>query len=297
MTAVATAMPGLWRKISSLALVRLVLMTLILLGADVVLQIALWRITGHLPVSQAASVGLVGAIVSALALLLVYAGLVRLFEHRKASELALGPGLAWVGLGVVIGFGLFCALYAIFFAIGVAHWNGLTGAPGLGPAVVAAIVAAIGEEVIFRGVVFRVIEDSLGTWLAVAISAAIFGLLHAGNPGATAVSTAAIALEAGVLLSMAYAFSRNLWLPIGLHFGWNFTEGGVFGAAVSGRGYHGLVSAPLSAKAPELITGGGFGPEASVFAVAVCLGAALALGVAAARAGRWKPLSFRMILA
>jgi membrane protease YdiL (CAAX protease family) len=275
----------------------LVLMTVILLAADVVLQVLLWRLTARLPASQAGAAGLAGAVVSALALLVVYAGLVRLFEQRKASELSLGRGLGWAVLGVALGFGLFCALYAIFFAIGVAHWNGLTGAPGLGPAVVTAIVAAIGEEVIFRGVVFRVIEDSLGTWLAIAISAAIFGLLHAGNPGATAVSTAAIALEAGVLLSAAYAFSRNLWLPIGLHFGWNFTEGGVFGAAVSGRGYHGLVSAPLSAKAPELITGGAFGPEASGFAVAVCLAAALALGVAAARAGRWKPLSFRMTLA
>ena len=293
----APARPGLWRRLSRLAVVRLVLMTVALLGADIALQIGCLMLANRLPKAQVDVLPLGGAVVSALVMLALYAGLVRLFERRKASELALGPGAGWAALGVAIGFGLFCATYAVFLILGLASWQGVRGAAGIGPAVVTAIVAAIGEEIIFRGVVFRVIEDSLGTWLAIAISAALFGLLHAANPGATPVSTAAIVLEAGVLLGVAYSFSRNLWLPIGLHFGWNFTEGGVFGAAVSGRSYHGLVSAPLSAKAPELMTGGAFGPEASVVAVGVCLAGALVLGLAAAGAGRWKPVSFRMSLA
>jgi hypothetical protein len=90
------------------------------------------------------------------------------------------------------------------------------------------------------------------------------------NSGATTVSTVAIALEAGVLLGAAYAACGSLWLPIGLHFGWNFTEGGVFGVAVSGRkAGAGIVNMPLSGSA--LWTGGQFGPEASLVAVAVCL--------------------------
>jgi membrane protease YdiL (CAAX protease family) len=70
--------------------------------------------------------------------------------------------------------------------------------------------------------------------IALLVSAAVFGRVHAGNPGASWVSSLSIALESGVLLGLAYAATRSLWLPIGLHFGWNFTAGGIFGAAVSG---------------------------------------------------------------
>ena len=63
------------------------------------------------------------------------------------------------------------------------------------------------------------------------MSFTFFGLIHAANKGATLESTLAIALEAGILLAASYILTRSLWLPIGLHFGWNFTEGGIFGAA------------------------------------------------------------------
>jgi hypothetical protein len=150
-----------------------------------------------------------------------------------------------------------------------------------------AIGAGVGEELAFRGVIFRMTEERLGTAAALIISSLLFGLVHAANPGATLVSTAAIALEAGGLLGMAYSASRSLWLPIGLHFGWNFTEGGIFGTAVSGGQSHGLVDSVLSG--PTLMTGGSFGPEASVIAVVVCLAATVTLGLWTARHGRWRP--------
>jgi membrane protease YdiL (CAAX protease family) len=289
----ASPRPGIWRAISSLALVRLVVMGVVLLAAYVAAQVGMIIVGKHV---STALITLAVALIPTLALLALYVGLVRLFERRAATELAVGPGVGWAGLGVLIGLVLFVATYLVLLGLGVASWQGVVGVSGLAPAAAATLVTAVGEELVFRGVVFRVLEDSLGTLLALALSAALFGLLHAGNPGATPVSTAAIALEAGVLLGAAYSASRNLWLPIGLHFGWNFTEGGVFGATVSGHGSHGLVSAPLSAKAPILLSGGAFGPEASAVAVAVCLAASLVLAVAAVRAGRWKPVSFRMRL-
>jgi membrane protease YdiL (CAAX protease family) len=86
----------------------------------------------------------------------------------------------------------------------------------------------------------------------------------------------AIALEAGVLLALAYAATDRLWLPIGVHTGWNFTEGSVFGASVSGHApgdalFQGSLSGPVT------LTGGIFGPESSIVGVAVCLVAAAAL--------------------
>ena len=227
----------------------------------------------------------------------LYAVLVRLFERRWPRELALGKGVGWAALGIAIGFGLFCSVYAIFTAMGLVDWGGFRGLVGVGPMLLVAAVSGVGEELVFRGVIFRVLEDSLGTALAIALSAALFGLMHMANPGATPVSTIAIALEAGAMLAAAYAWSRSLWLPIGLHFAWNFTEGGVFGAAVSGGHASGLFAVTLSRTASPLITGGAFGPEASLVAVAACLCLAILFLILAARAGHWRRRAFRMMLA
>jgi hypothetical protein len=222
---------------------------------------------------------------------------VRLFERRAVEELALRPGVRWVGLGIALGFGLFVAVYAVLTAMGVATWAGFQGFSGMGPMLLMAVMSGVGEELAIRGVLFRVVEDSVGTTAALVVSAVIFGLLHAANPGATLVSTVGIMLEAGVMLAGAYAWSRNLWLPIGLHFAWNFTEGGVFGAAVSGGAGKGLVAVALSPHAGALITGGAFGPEASV--VTIVFGAILAAVfiIAARREGHWRAPAWRMMLA
>lgn len=127
--------------------------------------------------------------------------------------------------------------------------------------------------------------------IAIILSGALFGLLHALNPGATLASTAAIAVEAGVLLAAAYLVTRSLWLAIGLHIGWNFTEGGIFGAAVSGGKSHGLITTAFAG--PDWLTGGKFGPEASLTAVILCVVVAAVLLAVAIRRGEWKPLRFR----
>jgi hypothetical protein len=98
------------------------------------------------------------------------------------------------------------------------------------------------------------------------------------------------------MLAAAYCFSRSLWLPIGLHFAWNFTLGGIFGGAVSGGEATGLIRAPLSPTAPDLVTGGAFGPEASIVALLVCVSAGVAFIVAARRRGMWRAPRFRLLL-
>ena len=81
-------------------------------------------------------------------------------------------------------------------------------------------------------------------------------------------------MEAGVLLGAAYAATTRLWLPIGLHVGWNFTEGSLFGMSVSGgTATGGLVRGSLNG--PQILTGGQFGPEASIVAVIISLAVSL----------------------
>jgi uncharacterized protein len=166
----------------------------------------------------------------------------------------------------------------------------VTGSNGWAPVIAtvpAFILAAVLEEVVMRGIVFRILEQWLGSWIALACSAALFGLLHLLNPGATLLNAGAVMLEAGVMLAAAYMLTRRLWLCIGIHFAWNFTQGGIFSAAVSGGVTTGLLQARF--VGPQWLTGGAFGAEASVVAVVLCGAAGVLLLIAARRRGHVIP--------
>jgi hypothetical protein len=107
---------------------------------------------------------------------------------------------------------------------------------------------------------------------ALLASSLLFGLMHIAQPGATWWSSLAIAIEAGLLLGAAYKWSGTLWLPIGIHWSWNFFQGNVFGFAVSGSDA-GASLLQSRVQGPDILTGGPFGAEASI--LTVILGAAL----------------------
>jgi membrane protease YdiL (CAAX protease family) len=118
------------------------------------------------------------------------------------------------------------------------------------------------EELLSRGYQLQTIASGLNLFWGVVISSAIFGLLHLGNPNATWVSAVGI-FFAGVYLAYGYIRTKQLWLPIGLHIGWNFFEGVVFGFPVSGlSNIYKLIR--IQVHGPELWTGGAFGPEAGL---------------------------------
>jgi membrane protease YdiL (CAAX protease family) len=226
-------------------------------------------------------------------ILALYAGYVRLIERRPPRELGGGVVLTAgeVGLGLALGMALFTTAIGVLWALGTCTVEPGEGWSVAGVALVASLSAAVAEEVLLRAIFFRILEEGLGTWIALGLSAALFGALHASNPGATVVSSAAIALEAGVLLAAAYMLRDRLWLPIGLHTGWNFTEGGLFGASVSGNTAHGLYRTTLHGS--PLLTGAAFGPEASLIAVVLCLTAGVAMLWASNRRGRFVSPSWR----
>ena len=124
---------------------------------------------------------------------------------------------------------------------------------------------------LFRGIIFRLIDQQLGTVVALVVSSLIFGFAHLAEPNATVWSSAAIAIEAGLLLGAAYKFSGTLWLPIGIHWAWNFTQGNIFGFQVSGSDA-GVSLLQGAVTGPDFLTGGVFGAEASAITVVLGLG-------------------------
>ncbi|HEX4423188.1 MAG TPA: CPBP family intramembrane glutamic endopeptidase [Kofleriaceae bacterium] len=245
----------------------------------------------NIAVITLAGAGPLSTLVRAASSLALYAGYVRLIERRPLDELARTRAVPEFARGLALGAALFSVTIAILCLLGVCTVEAAGDVASTANVLAGAIAAAVIEELLLRAIFFRLVERSLGTWIALALSAALFGVLHAFNVGATVVSTIAIALEAGVLLAAAFALTRRLWLPFGLHAAWNFTEGGIFGASISGGQPRGLLTSQLSG--PELLTGGSFGPEASVVAVVVCLAAGITLLALAHRRGQFLPPRWR----
>ena len=134
------------------------------------------------------------------------------------------------------------------------------------------LLVGVVEEVIFRGILFRLIADKWNIAVGLTTSSLLFGLAHLGNPGATLWAALAIALASGWLFGMAYAYHQTIWVSIGMHWAWNYLEGGIFGCSVSGTplDYRPLITPRISGT--DLLSGGAFGPEASIICVAIGIG-------------------------
>lgn len=211
------------------------------------------------------------ALFTALNVVLCFAGyklvLRHLGEHPR-DDLRFHGASKSLGLGLLIGFILFTAVVGVAALTGVYSIVACCSTDHLLIDLLnAGIMAAVLEELLFRGILFRWIEEFAGSWAALIITAALFGLAHRANPNATWFSSFSIAMEAGILLGGAYMLTRSLWLPMGLHAAWNFTQGYFFGVPVSGQPAQGMVTAKLSG--PVLLSGGPFGLEASLIAVVI----------------------------
>jgi membrane protease YdiL (CAAX protease family) len=225
-----------------------------------------------------------GALLLAATVVAGYLGYVHLVEKRRATELSRSHATREIGFGLMIGALLCTATIGILWTLGIYQVQGSNGWSAMLATLPGFILAGFLEEVAIRGILFRIVEQSLGSWLALALSSVVFGLAHLLNPGASLLNAAAISVEAGLLLGAAYMLTRRLWLCIGIHIAWNFVQGGVFSAAVSGGATRGLLAARL--VGPAWLSGGTFGAEASVVALAVCVAAGSALAIAAVRRGR-----------
>ncbi|WKU05368.1 CPBP family intramembrane glutamic endopeptidase [Micromonospora sp. HUAS LYJ1] len=203
---------------------------------------------------------------TAVATLLAYRWVVRRTERREVTELTRAGAGARIVRGTFVGCAMFAAVVVTIALLGGYHVHGVgsvTGVVGLFGFMAA---AAVTEELLFRGLLFRLVEERLGTWLSLLLTGVLFGLVHLANPDASVWGATAITIEAGFMLAACYAATRTLWVPIGLHFGWNFAAAGIFSVVVSGNGEsQGLLDATMSG--PTLLSGGDFGPEASLCTV------------------------------
>ncbi|WP_349898711.1 CPBP family intramembrane glutamic endopeptidase [Parafrigoribacterium soli] len=210
-----------------------------------------------------------GSILGALLALGLYILTMRALAGRRVPELA-GPVVRDVLLGLAIGAGFVTLSALIVAALGgyTITWNPSQQTATIATAVAVNFGAAVVEELIFRGLLLQAVERLAGPWVAIIVTALLFGGAHLLNPAASLWSSVAIAIEAGVLCGCAFVWRRSLWLVIALHFSWNVLES-LLGIPVSGHREPGLWLTTV--HGPAALTGGGFGLEASSVPVVVSL--------------------------
>lgn len=258
-----TETPGLLRRIIAFPLTLLVIECVAIVLAGKGASMAVTRLTARDTPLQ-----VLGALIFAGVVISVYKALQAFLERRPDAEFAVPGAGRELGLGLIAGFALFSAMAGIVLLLGGLQVEGVRGTGQLWSMLAMGIVSGTIEEALFRGVLFRHVETMLGSWAALAITSALFGLAHIANPNASLFAAFAIAMEAGILLGAAYLLTRRLWLAVGIHAAWNFTQGWVFSVPVSGG------DAPLgllitSRTGPDWLTGGDFGLEASVIAMGI----------------------------
>jgi uncharacterized protein len=231
--------------------------------------------------ARAPNTTLEGAFRNAVLFTFVLGASVRVLEGLRLRQVGFRPAAAIPDTlrGIGLGAALLTAVVGILALLGhyaIVGWEPLRPGTTRGGALLYTLglflCAAVFEEVVSRGILFRLFEQALGTWVAVALSAGLFAFGHRFNPGATTMSAIGVG-QAGILLAAVYAATRSLWLPIGLHWAWNFFQGPVWGSGVSGFDTGVLAHAVISG--PVLVTGGSFGVEISL--PALVLGSLLSL--------------------
>ncbi|MCX7283073.1 MAG: type II CAAX endopeptidase family protein [Novosphingobium sp.] len=271
MTAVANQNPRLLRRIIAFPMTLLIVeFVVVAVGASLVSALLL-------PVvPKDGAVYFLGGLLTAVVTIAVYLACRRWIEWRANDELPFATLLRELPLGLLIGAALFTLMTGIVAAMGGIRVEGVNGIGALWAMLAMAVTSGTIEEILFRGILLRHIEAMLGTWAALLITSVLFGAAHLSNPGASLFAAFAIAMEAGILLGAAYLWTRRLWVPIGIHAAWNFTQGWVFSVPVSGgKAPDGLLVTVR--EGPDWLTGGAFGLEASVIAMVVATGAGLLL--------------------
>ena len=209
---------------------------------------------------------LVLGLATAAVAVLAYAWVVRRTERRSPDEVGRAGAVSALVRGLLIGVAMFGAVIGNLAFLEYYRIDGLGSPEGAAALFGFMAAAAVSEELLYRGILFRTLEQFLGTWATLVLTALVFGAMHLTNANATPLGVVAVALAGGGMLASAYVATRRLWLPIGLHFGWNFAAGGIFSTEVSGNDTRqGLVDSVTSG--PAWLTGGDFGPEASPYTV------------------------------
>jgi len=257
-----------FNKLAHFFLVKIAIGLLVIGSAIALVEFAGRHLLKALPFTESLSnflVAFLQAIISVSSYLLLF----RAYEKRQILELSRNTCSKYAYMGFATGLILQTSfIIAIYLAGGYAIIRSNSFSAVL-PAFTTALSAGFGAEILIRGVCFRILEEKLGTALSIAILTMLFALIHSRTPGANFLSVLSTGAQAGFLLSAAFVLTRSLWFTIFIHFAWDFTEPGIFGAINPGNNVSGSLFTSTITGSP-LITGGANGPQNALPALVFC---------------------------
>ncbi len=202
-------------------------------------------------------------LLSGIVMVLLYGVIYTKLEDRKLFEFDLGAFAADLWAGLLGGFGVISLCILCLFVLGYYQVEGINSIRAIWLPLTVLISAALLEEIIFRAILYRILEDRFGTHIAL-LQALIFGVLHYGNTNATLTSVWFVILL-GLILSLLYTYTQRLWLPFFFHLSWNFAQI-FYGSTLSGDDdFKSLLSG--SFNGPTFFIGSDFGIEDSFFSI------------------------------
>ena len=263
------------QKVLNFFVVKILVALSFCISIVILVQLGLSKLLALTSISKEEKILWVGIAVALLSVS-TYVFLFRFYEKRNIIELSTKKLTQNLLVGISLGVGLQSLTILVIYLKGGFTVSSVNSIILVLPSFVMAFTSAIFEEILFRGIVFRITEEKLGSYWALFISALIFGAMHLANPHSSVLASLGLAIQAGLLLGAAYIYARNLWFPIAIHFAWNFMQSGIFGVSTSGNSM-GKSLLTTKINGAEWFTGGLFGPEGSIQATVFCLIAAVVL--------------------
>ena len=203
-------------------------------------------------------------IITIMAMFAVYITIMRVYERRGVPELSLKKLIPEGMMGGLLAAVMVSTVFAMLYLLGSYRILSTGSAAAMIVPVIWVFLMAALEEFMFRGILYRLLEEWRGTITALVLSAAFFGLAHFANEHADAISILSASLG-GLFMGTLYSLTGRLWIPIFFHASWNLTQA-IFGSAVSGTEFFGTYFESVR-EGPEWLTGGPFGVENSILTI------------------------------
>lgn len=257
------------RKILFFFITKIIIGIAAIAGAVILIESVFRTLLEKTKISDEIINGIIG-VSEAAAAVIIYILLFSYYEKRKITELGFSTFSGNANLGFLTGFLLQSLFIFVIFITGGFAIIQVNAFSNMIPAFIMALTAGFVAEIIIIGIVFRLLEQQFGTSVSLTIMIILFIIAHSGVKDGSLVSVLSTSINAGLLLPAAYIFSRSLWLPIFIHFAWDFTEPGIYGAINPSIS---ITKSLFDSKitGPRLITGGPLGPQNSIQALIICL--------------------------
>ena len=233
-------------------------------------------------------------LLAAGACMAAYRWYVTRIERRAPAELGLAGAGRELATGAALGAGMLLATVALVALSGAYHVDGFNPWTVVLHVLPEMVLVALFEELLFRAVLLRILEQALGSRIALALMALLFAAAHLPNAAISLIPLAATVL-AGLVLGLAYMWTRRIWMAVGFHFAWNYLMDVVFSVPVSGQPAHGWLQGRLNG--PDWLSGGAYGIEGSLLTLLLYAALSAVMAGVLLRRGAFRARARKLVLA